>query len=416
MVHLHSWKVSRKQDQAASEANTDGSAITTDRGRETGAKLKHVLQRTKKILKLTNRRTSDPSPPLCNQQTSSPLFRLPRELRDQVWSNVLHASTHPTTAHFHIYGDTIIDSCTYDGEKAMYHRSYALRTALLRTCRAVYEDAVQVLYDETHFDLVVLAGLPRPYKVQDYAGRSRKLSDRHVLGSLQECEVLLRRIRHATLIIQPGRKPDAQKYEQRLVAFVQALDGGAHLRTLRIYLNIGRTVTSYIGPEGIRTLKAATRVLATQITLKPARERRTTITRCENLNHIDEDLGIASAILAHALQAQDWDDPPPFKTMEDTCLARGISSPDLSGHSPSSLGVWQRRVRDIGMGGVMIVTSPIWVPWLLVTEPKDGAMSALGVATAPVVVAILLCEKIRRRRVKGAEGYLKAKGHTLGIS
>ncbi|KAK5723910.1 hypothetical protein LTR17_013839 [Elasticomyces elasticus] len=401
MVHLQPWKAFRSQDQIASEANTAGGAITTDRGRETGAKLKHVLQRTKKILKLTNRRTSDPSPPPCNQQTSSPLFRLPRELRDQIWSNVLHASTHPTTAHFHIYGDTIIDSCTYDGERAMYHRSYALRTALLRTCRAVYEDAVQVLYDETHFDLVVLAGLPRPYKVQDYAGRSRKLSDRHVLGRLQECEVLLRRIRHATLIVQPGRKPDAQQYERGLLAFVQALDGGAPLRTLRIYLNIGRAVTSYIGPEGIRTLKAATRVLATQIILKPARERRTTITRCENLDHIDEDLGIASAILAHALQAQDWDDPPPFKTMEDVCLARGISSPDLSSHTPSSLGVWQRRVRDIGMGAVMVATSPVWVPWLLVTEPRDGVMSALGVATAPVVVAILLCEKIRRRTVKG---------------
>ncbi|KAK5705091.1 hypothetical protein LTR97_002205 [Elasticomyces elasticus] len=349
MVHLRPWKASRKQDQCASEANTAGSAITTHRGRETGAKLKHVLQRTKRILKPTKGRATDPSPPICNQQTASPLFRLPRELRDQIWSNVLHASTDPTTAHFHIYGDTIIDSCTYDGEKAMYHRSYALRTALLRSCRAVYEDAVQVLYDETHFDLVVLAGLPRPYKVQDYAGRSRKLSDRHVLGSLQECEVQLRRIRHATLIVQPGRKPDAQKYEQGLIAFVQALKGGAHLRTLRIYLNIGRTVTSYIGPEGIRTLKAATRVLATQIILKPARERRTTITRCENLDHIDEDLGIASAILAHALQAQDWDNPPPFKTMEDICLARRISSPDLSGHTPTSLGVWERRVRDVGI-------------------------------------------------------------------
>ncbi|KAK3643610.1 hypothetical protein LTR56_010120 [Elasticomyces elasticus] len=401
MVRLRPWKASHGQDQSASEANTDGNAITTHIGRETGVKLKHVLQRTKKILKPTKGRATDLSPSICNQQTASPLFHLPRELRDQIWSNVLHASTHPTTAHFHIYGDTIVDSCTYDGEKAMYHRSYALRTALLRSCRAVYEDAVQVLYDETHFDLVVLAGLPRPYKVQDYAGRSRKLSDRHVLGILQGCKVLLRRIRHATLIIQPGRKPDAQKYERGLIAFVQALDGGAHLRTLRIYLNIGRTVTSYIGPEGIRTLKAATRVLATRIILKPVRERRTTITRCENLNHIDEDLGIASAILAHALQAQDWDDPPPFKTMEDICLARGISSPDLSGHTPTSLGVWQRRVRDIGMCGVVIVTSPIWVPWLLITEPKDGAMSALGVATAPVVVAILLCKKIRRRRIKG---------------
>ncbi|KAK3631172.1 hypothetical protein LTR56_014876 [Elasticomyces elasticus] len=401
MVHLYPWKASRGQNQSASEANTVGGAITKTKNRELSSKLNHILQRTKKILKPTSRTTSNPSPPPCNQQTASPLFRLPRELRDQIWSNVLHASTHPTTAHFHIYGDTIIDSCTYDGEKAMYHRSYALRTALLRTCRAVYEDAVQVLYDETHFDLVVLAGLPRPYKVQDYAGRSRKLSDRHVLGRLQECEVLLRRIRHATLIVQPGRKPDAQKYEQGLLAFVQALAGGAQLRTLRIYLNIGRSVTGAVTPDGLRTLKAATKILATQIVRKPSRERRTTVRRCESLAETDRDIGIARAILSHVLEAEDRDDPLPFVTKDDICLARGLSSPDPSLHQLSSLGVWERRAKEIGMGAFMVVTSPIWVPWLLVTEPKDGAMSALGVATAPVVVAILLCEKIRRRRVKG---------------
>ncbi|KAK1058395.1 hypothetical protein LTR74_013438 [Friedmanniomyces endolithicus] len=143
--------------------------------------------------------------------------------------------------------DTIIDSCTHDVKTDTDRRRHGSRTALLRTCRAVHEDAVQVLYDNMHFELVVLAGVPRPYKVWD------------------------------SHVIHPGRKPDGKRYEKRLVCFLKALGGGAHLRSLGILVACQTRYPKQIAPEGIEAFNLIATAFETHVIAEPKTPRYATL-------------------------------------------------------------------------------------------------------------------------------------------
>ncbi|TKA77646.1 hypothetical protein B0A55_04607 [Friedmanniomyces simplex] len=362
---------------------------------EAAAKLKLTVQRSARVLKRSdNQHATPPSPPPYDQQPSCALFRLPRELRDMIWTYTLHASTHSERAHFHIY-DEIIDSCTYDAETDRYHRIHAPRTAVLRTCRAVYEDAVQILYDYTSFDLVVLAGLPRPYKVHDKEGRVKKLSDRYVLGKIGECTQLLERIRHATLIVQPGRKPDARKYERRLVRFTKALGGGNYLRSLSIQIIIGRTPQNMLSPEGIRAFTLATSALSTHLIAEPETPRHTTIMiGCvRNVVPTEFHAGLLKLqALAVASKA-----PRPDQMFQWDLIAHKCVCMKHGAYSESAMQAASGGPRQPMSGMewvVLMVALPMFIPIMLVAEP----MWTLKLAVAPVVLPV---KKVVRRRRKG---------------
>ncbi|KAK1055203.1 hypothetical protein LTR74_015853 [Friedmanniomyces endolithicus] len=238
---------------------------------DAAAKLKLTWQRSARVLKRTEDRDTTTISPPNKLQALGPLFRLPRELRDTIWSYTFHTTPHTKRAHFHIY-DTVIDSCTHDAKIDTYLRRHGTRTALLRTCRAVNEDAVQTLYDNTHFELVVLAGVPRPYQVRDSYGGAKKLSERNVLGSIGDCARLLMRIRHATVLIHPGRKPDAKRYEKRL-----ALGGGAHLRSLGILVASSRRGRKDITPEGIKAFNLIATAFEKHVIAEPKTPRHATL-------------------------------------------------------------------------------------------------------------------------------------------
>jgi hypothetical protein len=73
---------------------------------------------------------SNPLPPILIQ-TACPLFRLPRELRDRVYMEALSSD----------------DAITWPS--ATFHHNLA--PALLRTCRAIYNESGAILYDSNTF-------------------------------------------------------------------------------------------------------------------------------------------------------------------------------------------------------------------------------------------------------------------------
>ena len=183
--------------------------------------------------------------PHARDQPNSPLFRLPLELRETIWEYALAVSdidaqeseTAPLTrVHFHVF-DKLVDCCSYERRYAEEHRrrKLALQTALLRTCWAVYHESVQLLYNTTHFDLVLLNGHPRPDGIYDEVS-GKWLSRLRTLGKLENCTPL-RRMRSVTVTVQPGKWPDIAAYEKRIATFLRSIDHGRQLKNLTIRFN-----------------------------------------------------------------------------------------------------------------------------------------------------------------------------------
>ncbi|KAK5122152.1 hypothetical protein LTR85_004398 [Meristemomyces frigidus] len=175
-----------------------------------------------------------------DEQATSPLFRLPLELREEIWAYTLAFPDDGKTVHFHIYAE-VFDSCTYQAQMpaSLVRRRAARHTALLRTCHAVHDETVQLLYDDRHFELVLFSGLPRPNKIattRDKHEGSRDLRERNCLGMINDC-AQLRRLRHATIIVQPGRFPKTTTYARRVTALLEALEFGQRMKSLDIRLN-----------------------------------------------------------------------------------------------------------------------------------------------------------------------------------
>ncbi|TKA62029.1 hypothetical protein B0A55_10962 [Friedmanniomyces simplex] len=219
-------------------------------------------------------------PPYARAQSASPLFRLPYELREIIWSFVLDPSETDGASqkavrfdvqpvHFHVYS-VVYDSCTYRQQckEQVQLRKTARRTAVMRSCWAVYGEAgtfanystkailrtpasgrplmqrsfhsplpVQLLYDSTSFEVVLLSGRPRPDNLYNsVTGETHKLAHRRPLGRLTRCTQLTR-MRNLTIIVQPGRWPNVKAYRKRLAAYLRTIDYARHARHLTIKFN-----------------------------------------------------------------------------------------------------------------------------------------------------------------------------------
>ncbi len=164
------------------------------------------------------------------QQSNSRLFKLPLEIRQQIWNLALAPPQNASSPHFHLY-DEIIDTCTYHPSYKLdkERRKSTTKINLLLTCRAIYHEAVHYLYDDTIFTLVLFAGRARP---------SGNLKFRHSLGALEDCKGVLNRMRMVRLVIQPGSKrPDTEKYVARIALLLGLTNNFANVKKLCLHFN-----------------------------------------------------------------------------------------------------------------------------------------------------------------------------------
>ncbi|KAK3117425.1 hypothetical protein LTR53_001264 [Teratosphaeriaceae sp. CCFEE 6253] len=379
------------------------------------------LDKRLKPLKHANN-PSTTSPP-----QSSPLFRLPRELRDQIYTHVFHpcSASHP---HFHIY-DCVLTSCTYDPSPPATPRSTRAlaRTALLRTSKLVCAEATETLYETTYFDLVIVAGHARPHGVKcERTGAVVRLRDRTSLGTLAQCGALLRRIRHATLVIQPGRKPNPKRYAERVVAVLQAMGGGVNLRTLGIKFNIGHSVVVDVNaasvngltklvlhPEGLEALDLVFAAFDAQ--LVPRVGRRVDIKVVGGPDRdgaIDQGIADLFSVLGLGVPqvGPGVAGGSPFvgETREVRCLKRGAlggavpairATPPAPRPQPVKRSAKEKCARGLGYA-----VMPWFVARHLVMHPADLGSVMMLVFMAPVLVPCRVAKTIEeflRRRAKG---------------
>ena len=203
-------------------------------------RLKDVARRCKQAAATPRLQTST--------QTQCPLLQLPYELRQQIWHDVLSPGADAEPAHFHVYATEVIDSCTCDpaggqirkNRKERRRRGRARKSALLRTCKAIYYEVAHELYHGQHFELAVLAGKARPARV------AKKDSLKHInwLDALANTEEptsntpkarnVLTRMTSVTLVVQPGPAPKRKPYCKLLSEVLSTLQQSEHLKTLEI--------------------------------------------------------------------------------------------------------------------------------------------------------------------------------------
>ncbi|KAK3697501.1 hypothetical protein LTR37_017447 [Vermiconidia calcicola] len=170
---------------------------------------------------------------LSAQQTASPLFSLPLEIRELVWQLALAPSPSGRPAHFHVY-DKVHTSCTYvnhdssDGRVRHWNRVNGKQMSLLLTCRAIQQEAQHFLWETSEFTLVVLAGSARPWV---------NVNRRNNLGQLKDCKELFLRMRTVNLVVQAGKIPNAPKFAARIVEVLRVLDFGQRLTRLKLSFN-----------------------------------------------------------------------------------------------------------------------------------------------------------------------------------
>ena len=188
------------------------------------------------MFKFINRHTKTQHSPE-HPTGASILLSLPLELREQIWAYVLAARSEDHEAHFHVY-HVIYGSCLRKTKRKDHYmkRKLSLRTALLRTCKPVHLEAVQMLYDSTTFNLVLCAGRPSP---------SNNLRGKNNLGPIQDCKRLFERVRKLQIIIQPGKKADAVKYATRIWEFVNMLDFCEGLTSVVLTFNFAESMIAF---------------------------------------------------------------------------------------------------------------------------------------------------------------------------
>ena len=228
---------------AASHVAAFGSVVST----ETKAQKRSAVLKAKvhgKLRKAYRRFILAPSKAFKDQSLSL-LCRLPLELREQIWVEVLRQPEGAKPAHFHIW-DTVWDSCTYDPariKQSRRARKSCLTTASLRTCHAIHDEAVQMLYENAKFELVVLPGRARPEELVKNESPAlielrRNLEKRNCVGRLAECGGLLRRIRYATVVVQAGRHPDMKLYRKHVAKFLEVIDWGKKLKYMCVRFDL----------------------------------------------------------------------------------------------------------------------------------------------------------------------------------
>lgn len=151
---------------------------------------------------------------------TSPLLRLPAELRLQIYAYVFSGVPNP---HFHVT-EKVYPSCTYSKPpRALEH---PVSAAILQVCRTVYFEAIEVLYARTTLKLVLFAGSAR-------CGYKHNVAEYPCLGDFEECG-MLSRIRRATIEVRPGKSPNADRYVRRARRLVKALQLGSSLKEVEI--------------------------------------------------------------------------------------------------------------------------------------------------------------------------------------
>ncbi|KAK5116349.1 hypothetical protein LTR62_007896 [Meristemomyces frigidus] len=181
-----------------------------------------------------------------NQSGCGLFHKLPTELRAMIWGALL--SEFNKTPHFHIY-DKVYDSCVVDPEPVeqcrLDRRREGSNTSILLVCRRMNDEILPLLYNATHFEIVLLPGRALPVDIKHVDMTSHRIKTvvvvednlrrRNSLGKLVQCP-MLKRIRHATVILQTGRHVNTENYRQRLTDFLHAIDNGVNLNTLCIGL------------------------------------------------------------------------------------------------------------------------------------------------------------------------------------
>lgn len=179
---------------------------------------------------------------------------LPLELREIIYDYLFHADPRAKPAHFHIY-DKVFDGCTYEdvpskwpkpGNDIHLRRQRGLKTAILRTSHAVYQEAVQFLYDNTIFELILLPGLLRPD-----LGRG---GYRNCLGKPGACKQL-HRMRHVKIVAQPGKCPDVPRYITRIKRFLEDIEYGTRLWSLALDFRFHCLMDVTLGVEVVRAFQ-----------------------------------------------------------------------------------------------------------------------------------------------------------------
>ncbi|EMC95184.1 hypothetical protein BAUCODRAFT_35177 [Baudoinia panamericana UAMH 10762] len=329
--------------------------IPEDRGQ-----LKSRSGITRTVRRLQDFCASKPATPP-NDYTTSPLLSLPAELREQVWRHVLESPTGSEPAHFHIY-DRVVDSCTYSSYEKLNNdwlrRQRTPVTSILRTCRVIYSEAIQILYDSTDFELVLLAGLPRPKHVSDGKRDRDNLYHRNGLGRPEQCKHMLQRIRRATIVLQPGESPSAVRYQRRLQDFFSAIDYGRHMEQLTVRINVGwrRGRKPRYSEQGSDALNIISKSLYPVISPEPLsttmRKRRVTLSLpTDEHGRKQEALGVWLRLLRFnvnnpELNIIDWQPQREHKG-GSSCLARGAFGDQTWATDTSVRPATTVRLRDL---------------------------------------------------------------------
>jgi len=290
---------------------SDASSVREDNGGRKGdaarAAWVHVLRRLGKIGK------AHVQPP--QSQAQSSLFRLPPEVRELVWQHVLEPDADSTGGHIHVY-DELIAGCTYDHAHHPKPPSRH-RTALLRACKTIHTEAADYLWDQTHFTLVLFPGLARPRAA---------VKQLYSMGTLSNWSHGFNRMRHATIVVQPGVEPHVAKFRQRVAKFLAALSQGRNLLTLQLVFNLHKDMADPQAAKQIidsfGTLDHTPSVSAPRVKLwgRPLRF------------DVDQSLDQLAQTLAKSDSVQHAQDI--FRVNQDMCSARGYyGQAYLSQHS-----------------------------------------------------------------------------------
>ncbi|KAF2773176.1 hypothetical protein EJ03DRAFT_348212 [Teratosphaeria nubilosa] len=195
----------------------------------------------KAIKDFVHRQKATKSPPTAfNDQSDCPIFtRFPREIRDTIWDYALSLRGNSRVVHFHIYNH-VYNCCTYSGrstEPPDASSELNRATGLLRTCKAIYEEAVPLLYKQVRFELVLFSGRVRPEVPNVLRGTKEESWKDSKIGKVKRCATFAL-MNDITIVLQPALYLDSRQYERRIASLLKALNFGQNASKLALIFNI----------------------------------------------------------------------------------------------------------------------------------------------------------------------------------